>query len=456
VKHENWNLPLNRQEVETEASWFLGCTKMIWLEPMYDELTGHLDMFFKVVDPVTLLVGSYEPADHPINATILDKNAAILAAETNAQGQSLAVHRIPMPPPTPVAPNPNPVFRTYVNSLQVNDLLLIPVYPLEDAYEAEAVAVYQQLYPGKTLELIDSEEVTRLGGAIHCIARTRPNGTLAPTGPDPAYECGGAFTCSSGCGSLDDMGSCSGLSYLARCTGGEPVLTECRDGLFCGFDPSTERFDCVSLGCDSITTDGTCLTAGGSDLAVWCRELSAANHVVQAERCETDQVCRPDTTAGRMACLPPCIDECAQDEVGCSADLTERWFCREDRTGSGCMVRVFELCPAGIDCRNGYCCDDTCVPGETGCWPGGRGLWVCGPAHDATPCYERTFVACSGGTRCEDATCVKARSSKACHCRALGSHDPAGRLPASLLLLLFALWAVSYGSSIKNKRRRKP
>ena len=153
---------------------YLGCEKLILVEPLSSEPTDHIDIFAKLLDPTTILVGQYAPDD--LNYDRLEQTADQLASATNLAGEPFKVIRIPMPPTYEVR---DPywgwvtVFPTYTNSTILNKKVLVPVYnlPQDDA----ALTVYRNFFAPKGMEVIgiDSQEIIKLGGAVHCVTMER-------------------------------------------------------------------------------------------------------------------------------------------------------------------------------------------------------------------------------------------------------------------------------------------
>lgn len=126
--------------------------------------TGHVDMFMKIVAPDTVLVGRYNPQQ--VDYQVLEDCAAMFSRETNGRGEPWRVVRIVQPDVT-YAQFVVPVVRTYTNSLIVNDFVIIPVYGLPE--DEEALRVYQEVFPDKTLVPLQAEDIIPSGGAWHCV-----------------------------------------------------------------------------------------------------------------------------------------------------------------------------------------------------------------------------------------------------------------------------------------------
>ena len=168
------NRAYSRTQIEAKLKAYFGCEKLILVEPLSFELTKHIDIFAKMLDPNTILVGQYEPGDP--NYDRLEQTAAQLSAATNLAGQPFKVIRIPMPPTYSVK---DPyygwltVYPTYTNSAILNKKVLVPVYnlPQDDA----GLMVYKNFFTPKVMEVIriDCQEVIKWGGAVHCLTMER-------------------------------------------------------------------------------------------------------------------------------------------------------------------------------------------------------------------------------------------------------------------------------------------
>ena len=97
---------------------------------------------------------------------MLEANAAQLAASSNGAGQPLNVVRIRQPD-VYFEDVVYPVVRTYTNSVIVNDHVIVPVYGIAD--DAQALAVYAALFPGKTIVPLDATQIIGSGGGWHCV-----------------------------------------------------------------------------------------------------------------------------------------------------------------------------------------------------------------------------------------------------------------------------------------------
>lgn len=155
------NQPL---EIEQVLAKELGFNKVVWLEPLVGERTGHVDMFATFTDARTIAVGELNRRKDPKNAAILDRNAQLLA-ETTVGGARLNVVRIPMP--TKIGDH----WRTYANVIFANRKLLVPRYKTSTRAELNKVrSIYEKLLPGRDIHFIDASSLFSAGGSLHCIS----------------------------------------------------------------------------------------------------------------------------------------------------------------------------------------------------------------------------------------------------------------------------------------------
>ena len=97
-------------------------------------------MLYEVI--TVLLLGTYAPEQDPQNSRILNENAAVLRTVDSAAGEPFHVLRVPMPD------NGDGIFRTYLNGLVVNDVVLLPTYEGYEHLEPAARAAYRAAFPG--------------------------------------------------------------------------------------------------------------------------------------------------------------------------------------------------------------------------------------------------------------------------------------------------------------------
>ncbi len=147
-----------------------GAKKLVLVDAMIDEPTGHLDMFMTFVDHQTVVVGQFVDPSEP-NAQLLDRIAETLS-NTEFDGKPLKVVRIPMPARRKglFAQRNTGIFQSFTNVVYLNGMLFIPTYEGEAAkYEQSVQETYAGLLPDWEIQFIDCSRVSLFSGALHCL-----------------------------------------------------------------------------------------------------------------------------------------------------------------------------------------------------------------------------------------------------------------------------------------------
>jgi hypothetical protein len=222
----------------------------------------------------------------------------------------------------------------------------------------------------------------------------------------------------------------------------ERVFSDCEANAHC------ESGECVEGCVDECASGET--GCSEDELTAWtCGEAGDGDDCL--DRVFSD--CPTNTHCESGECVEGCVDECAVEEVGCSADLQEAWICGDAQDGDDCLDRIFSDCPTNTHCESGACvdgCVDECASGETGCSQDGLSSWTCGEAGDGDDCLDRVETACADGTTCQAGECVAeppSSSGSGCGCRLASAKASAGdtRLGPlfsllSVLALLLIVW----------------
>jgi agmatine/peptidylarginine deiminase/tetratricopeptide (TPR) repeat protein len=153
---------INEKQVTAALQRLTGAESIVYLTPLLDEQTGHVDWFSVFTAHDTVVIGDYYGLDE-VNSRILDDNAARLAGVMTRNGP-LKVERIPMPP------RGRETFGgTYTNVVFANGNLLVPTWPeASKSQEEKALSVYRRLLPGWKIIPINSHELGRKEGSLHC------------------------------------------------------------------------------------------------------------------------------------------------------------------------------------------------------------------------------------------------------------------------------------------------
>ncbi|MBK7403349.1 MAG: agmatine deiminase family protein [Phycisphaerales bacterium] len=135
------------------------------------DATQHIDMWMIPTADRTVIISDWPLTPGSYEDVICDGVAATLA------GQGYTVYRTP-------AASVNGTHYTYANAVICNDLVCVPTFTNStmQAYNAQALATWQQACPGKTIVGIPCQSIITSAGALHCIAMHVPK---ASGGADP-------------------------------------------------------------------------------------------------------------------------------------------------------------------------------------------------------------------------------------------------------------------------------
>lgn len=151
------NSQLSQAEVDQIMRLELGCRSLSVLEPLADDVTFHIDLFAKLVNLKTFIVGDF--VDHKVNQERMNRNVEKL------QRLGYKVHRLKVR--SPVAR----VYLTHLNSFLLNGTVLLPSYGVPE--DLEAAKLYQSL--GFQIIQFPAQDLVLQGGSIHCVMRSLPN-----------------------------------------------------------------------------------------------------------------------------------------------------------------------------------------------------------------------------------------------------------------------------------------
>lgn len=163
------NPELSRDDVADIMRTYFGCDRMLLIETLPAEVTGHADMSLRFLSPHHVVVAS-APKGHRW-AAAFDRLAATLADTKAYDGKQLKVDRLPIA----ISAADKNAFWSYVNCLQVNGTVIMPTFG--QGSDEQALAFYRQA-TGATVVGIDFSDF--LVGSAHCQTKEVPRDTLSP------------------------------------------------------------------------------------------------------------------------------------------------------------------------------------------------------------------------------------------------------------------------------------
>lgn len=162
-------------EVEAEIHARLGTEKAIWLPRglsgdygRYGTL-GHVDIVAAFAAPGVVVAHTQPDPAHP-DHDLCKENVALLRSQTDARGRALEVVEIAAP--TVVQEDGEWVDHSYINHYLCNGGVILCAF--DDPRDEQAAAVLRDLFPDRTVTLVDARVLFAGGGGIHCVTQQQP------------------------------------------------------------------------------------------------------------------------------------------------------------------------------------------------------------------------------------------------------------------------------------------
>ena len=170
----NRNPGWSRREIEGELCRTLGATKVIWLPGNDEEVetNGHTDGIAVFVRPGVVLIETSFDVKHPWYE-IMQRNIAALRGQKDAKGRQVDFVLIEDGHGCELLSER--YCTSYINSYMANGAVIMPKYGL--ATDERAKAVFQKLFPERTIVQVEIDAIAVGGGGIHCITQQQPSTT---------------------------------------------------------------------------------------------------------------------------------------------------------------------------------------------------------------------------------------------------------------------------------------
>lgn len=154
-ENPNWE----RERLVSELSRLLECEIIIIpsYKPEYD-FTGHADGMIRFADSDTVLVNDLEQDLKYMKEAI---KKTLEAANLKYVNFPWFEYR--------VKGNTDHAIGIYLNYLEVENLIIMPVFGVEGNRDAEALAKLQEVFPDKIIETINFNDVALAGGVLNCV-----------------------------------------------------------------------------------------------------------------------------------------------------------------------------------------------------------------------------------------------------------------------------------------------
>lgn len=162
-----------KEELEDAFTAYLGVTNFIWLEGYLTGDTwtyGHIDGLAKFVNENTI-VCNWQPDPEGPDYDVCVNNYEILVNSVDQDGNPFNIVKVPVAQNLIYAYG-LPILPEYINFYIGNEVVLVPIYG--DPRDAEALSIYESLFPTRTVVGLDCSLLITFGGEIHCITQQQP------------------------------------------------------------------------------------------------------------------------------------------------------------------------------------------------------------------------------------------------------------------------------------------
>ncbi len=164
------------EEIETIMDEWLGIDNYTLMPILPYDLIHHIDMHMKLIDEETILVGNF--GDESDGPQIMANIEYVMSNTTTKWGTPWKIRWVPMIPSVagnwPDGDFSEPYYRTFTNSIFINNTILFPSY--REEFDSIAQRVYEELLPGYTIVAIDCDnspsDIIASAGALHCITHS--------------------------------------------------------------------------------------------------------------------------------------------------------------------------------------------------------------------------------------------------------------------------------------------
>jgi agmatine deiminase len=168
-----------RAEIEARLLRALGGRKLIWAPGVKgkDITDYHIDALARFVGPGKVLIQLSEQVDPDDPWSVSGhETLAILKAARDARGQPLEIMQLP--DPVDIRSNQPDFVASYVNYYVCNGAVIAEQFG-DKAADGRAKELLQQLYPGRTVEMLRVDPIGESGGGIHCATQQQPQARRA-------------------------------------------------------------------------------------------------------------------------------------------------------------------------------------------------------------------------------------------------------------------------------------
>lgn len=154
---ENWDWDHNTLIKELEH---LLQAEVLIFPSMKSDMTGHADGMVRFYDSNTLLL-----TDTKVEYKYWQK-----AVDTFLNKYQFQTITIPSFIYKAKGIKPENAIGCYINFIELNDLIIVPIFECEGNKDTEVMALFRKLYPKHQVQFINAFEIAKEGGVLNCIS----------------------------------------------------------------------------------------------------------------------------------------------------------------------------------------------------------------------------------------------------------------------------------------------
>ncbi|QOP45028.1 agmatine deiminase family protein [Sulfurimonas paralvinellae] len=161
----NRNPLLNNIQITERLHEIFGAKHILYLNHGYlagDDTDSHIDTLARFIDERSIMYVECEDEndEHFHQLQLMKEELQMIAKEND-------LRLIALPMPSAVFYDNERLPATYANFLFVNGAVLVPTYNVPQ--DAEALQIFQKIFPNKEIVPIDSSVLIRQHGSLHCV-----------------------------------------------------------------------------------------------------------------------------------------------------------------------------------------------------------------------------------------------------------------------------------------------
>ncbi len=145
-----------REDLIQELKQLFETDELFFIPEQPNDYTGHADGMLRFVDDNTLLINDYK------NESTRFRKAFEKAIH------KIGIEHIVIPYNPYQNENNNQANGAYINYLQMEDVVIVPVFGLKE--DEEVIKRFEQIFNGSTILAINANEIAKDGGVLNCIS----------------------------------------------------------------------------------------------------------------------------------------------------------------------------------------------------------------------------------------------------------------------------------------------